>query len=88
LSLDLHFKSEAGRRLAEATKSHAGKPLAILINNQVVSAPVLDAPLGADVRIRGSFTEKEVSDLAAALEAVAEKNRAQVGILCSWVRWC
>lgn len=66
------FDSTGARRFAEATKANVGKPFAIVLDNKVISAPIIREPIlgGAGV-ISGNFTVQSASDLALLLRAGA-----------------
>ena len=87
-SIAIDFTSAAGTGLRHATKGHVGKPVAIVVNGQVVSAPELSDPLSDAILIQGSFTRKEAEDLSAELKALGGRNRAQGTILCRVLKWC
>ncbi|MDE1968627.1 MAG: protein translocase subunit SecD [Alphaproteobacteria bacterium] len=66
------FDSVGARRFAEATKENVGKLFAIVLDNKVISAPVIREPiLGGQGVISGSFTVQSASDLALLLRAGA-----------------
>ncbi|MDE2228357.1 MAG: protein translocase subunit SecD [Alphaproteobacteria bacterium] len=66
------FDSVGARRFAEATKDNVGKPFAIVLDNKVISAPVIREPiLGGQGVISGSFTVQSANDLALLLRAGA-----------------
>jgi SecD/SecF fusion protein len=50
-----------------ATTGSIGQGLAIKVDNEVISAPTIRAILSDDIEISGSFSEKEASELASAL---------------------
>lgn len=47
------FTEAAASRIASATRNHIGKPLAIVFDGRVISAPVLKAPVGEAAVISG-----------------------------------
>ncbi|HEU0091467.1 MAG TPA: protein translocase subunit SecD [Vicinamibacteria bacterium] len=57
------FKQETGRNI--------GRRLAIVLDERVTSAPLIEQPVGAEGRIRGHFTAAEADDLAKVLRAGA-----------------
>ncbi|MBB2973899.1 protein translocase subunit SecD [Mesorhizobium sp. RMAD-H1] len=60
------------QRLAEATAANIGKPLALLIDNQVIAAPVIREPIGGgELQISGGFDLQSTSNLAVVLRAGA-----------------
>ncbi len=66
------FDSIGARRFADATKENVGKPFAIVLDNKVISAPVIKEPiLGGQGVIEGSFTVQSANDLALLLRAGA-----------------
>src|SRR5690606_31331362 len=51
------FDTQGARRFGRATQENVGKPLAIVLDNKVISAPVIREPLmGGEGIISGSFT--------------------------------
>jgi preprotein translocase subunit SecD len=87
-NIGLEFTSDAAQRVAAATKEHVGKLIAIVINRQITSAPVLQAPISDSVMISGSFTRQDIQDLLGPFQLLAKKNRAERGFLCNWIGWC
>jgi len=70
--VSFRFNSTGARKFAEATQQNVGKPFAIVLDNQVVSAPVIREPiLGGSGQISGSFTIQQANDLAILLRAGA-----------------
>lgn len=66
------FDSAGARRFAEVTRENVGKPFAIVLDNKVISAPVIREPiLGGSGIISGGFTVQTASDLALLLRAGA-----------------
>lgn len=66
------FDSAGARRFAEVTRENVGKPFAIVLDNKVISAPVIREPiLGGSGIISGGFTVQSASDLALLLRAGA-----------------
>ena len=66
------FDSTGARRFADATKENVGKPFAIVLDNKVISAPVIREPiLGGSGVIEGSFTVQTANDLSLLLRAGA-----------------
>ncbi len=66
------FDSTGARRFGEATRDNVGKPFAIVLDNKVISAPVIKEPiLGGSGIIEGSFTAQSATDLALLLRAGA-----------------
>jgi preprotein translocase subunit SecD len=70
--VSFRFNNAGGRRFAQATQENVGKPFAIVLDNEVVSAPVIREPiLGGSGQISGNFTVQQANDLAILLRAGA-----------------
>ena len=66
------FNTRGGRRFAQVTQENVGRPFAIVLDNEVISAPVIREPiLGGSGQISGSFTVEQANDLAILLRAGA-----------------
>lgn len=66
------FDSIGGRRFGDATTQNVGKIFAIVLDNKVISAPVIREPItGGSGQISGQFTVQEAQDLALLLRAGA-----------------
>ncbi len=66
------FDGVGAKRFADATKDNVGRRFAIVLDEKVVSAPVIREPiLGGSGQISGSFTWQEATDLAIVLRAGA-----------------
>ena len=61
-----------GKSFARATSDNVGKPFAIILDNEVISAPTIRQPiLGGSGQIEGGFTVESANDLAVLLRAGA-----------------
>jgi len=70
--VSFRFNSTGARKFAEATQANVGKPFAIVLDNKVISAPVIREPiLGGSGQISGNFTVQSANDLAILLRAGA-----------------
>ena len=70
--VNFEFDSVGGRRFADVTKTNVGRPFAIVLDNKVISAPVIREPiLGGRGQISGHFTAQSANDLAVLLRAGA-----------------
>ncbi len=69
MEIGFKFHPEAAKQFAEITRTNVGRRLAILLDGQLQTAPVIRSPIegGAGV-ISGTFTPKEAFKLAYALE--------------------
>lgn len=67
--VSLKFDSVGAKQFGELTAANIGNRLAIVLDNKIISAPVLQSAIyGGTAQITGRFKEKEVRDLASALE--------------------
>lgn len=70
--VSFRFNTAGARRFAQATQENVGRPFAIVLDNEVISAPVIREPiLGGSGQISGSFTVQSANDLAILLRAGA-----------------
>ena len=70
--VNFRFNTSGARKFAQATQENVGKPFAIVLDNQVISAPVIREPiLGGSGQISGNFTVQSANDLAILLRAGA-----------------
>ncbi|MGA7805924.1 protein translocase subunit SecD [Bradyrhizobium sp.] len=70
--VNFRFNSNGSRKFAQATSENVGQPFAIVLDNQVISAPVIREPItGGSGQISGSFTVQSANDLAILLRAGA-----------------
>jgi preprotein translocase subunit SecD len=66
------FNTAGSRKFAQATTENVGLPFAIVLDNKVISAPVIREPItGGQGQISGSFTVQSANDLAILLRAGA-----------------
>jgi protein-export membrane protein SecD/preprotein translocase SecF subunit len=66
------FDSIGTRRFAEVTRQNVGKPFAIVLDDKVITAPVIREPITAGRgQISGSFNAQSASDLSVLLRAGA-----------------
>jgi preprotein translocase subunit SecD len=66
------FNTTGAKRFADATQQNVGKLFAIVLDNEVISAPVIRSPiLGGSGIISGDFQTEEVQELALLLRAGA-----------------
>jgi len=70
--VSFRFNTAGARKFAQVTQENVGKPFAIVLDNEVISAPVIREPiLGGSGQISGSFTVQSANDLAILLRAGA-----------------
>ena len=66
------FNINGARRFARVTQENVGRPFAIVLDDEVISAPVIREPiLGGSGQISGSFTIEQANDLSVLLRAGA-----------------
>ena len=66
------FNNNGSRRFGQATQENVGRPFAIVLDNEVISAPVIREPIiGGSGQISGNFTVQGATDLAILLRAGA-----------------
>ena len=66
--INITFNAAGARRFARATQENVDKPFAIILDDQVLSAPNINEPiLGGQAQISGDFTVKSATDLAVSL---------------------
>ncbi len=70
-AVDFELKSSSADKFGEATARLIGKRMAIVLDNKVISAPVVRSRISNAGQITGDFTSQEASDLALVLRAGA-----------------
>ncbi len=70
--VNITFNPEGGKRFALMTKQHTGQRFAIILDGEVISAPVMREPiLNGQSQISGSFTVESANQLAIQLRSGA-----------------
>lgn len=70
--VNFRLSTGGGRKFAEVTTQSVGRPFAIVLDDQVISAPVIREPIvGGSGQISGSFTVQTANDLSILLRAGA-----------------
>jgi len=70
--VSFRFDGKGAARFGQATQQNVGRLFAIILDNQVISAPVIREPiLGGTGQISGNFTAQSANDLAVLLRAGA-----------------
>ncbi|MEE8084314.1 MAG: protein translocase subunit SecD [Alphaproteobacteria bacterium] len=70
--VSFRFNTIGARKFGRVTQENVGKPFAILLDKEVISAPVIQGPiLGGSGIITGGFTVQETQDLSLLLRAGA-----------------
>jgi hypothetical protein len=58
-AIDVEFKASGTDKMRAATGNHIGRPVAILLDGQVVMTPVVRVPIGGSATITGGFTRTQ-----------------------------
>jgi preprotein translocase subunit SecD len=70
--VQISFSEEGAKKFASLTEKNKGKPLPIVLDNSVISAPVVsDKIVGGNAQISGNFTTDAARDIAIQLNAGA-----------------
>jgi len=70
--ISFRFNQSGARKFGNFTKDNVGRPFAIVLDNKVLSAPVIREPiLGGSGQISGSFTVETANQLAVQLRSGA-----------------
>ena len=70
--VSFRFDAKGAARFGQATQQNVGRPFAIVLDNEVISAPRINEPiLGGSGQISGNFTSESANDLAVLLRAGA-----------------
>ena len=68
--VSFRFDTKGAQRFGQATQQNVGKPFAIVLDKEVISAPVIREPiLQGTGQISGNFTVEGANDLAVLLRA-------------------
>ncbi|MDE3237426.1 MAG: protein translocase subunit SecD [Paracoccaceae bacterium] len=71
-AVNFRFDTTGARKFGDYTASHIGQPFAIVLDNQVISAPVIQSHIGGGSGIiTGNFTVQSSTNLAVLLRAGA-----------------
>ncbi|SFK85671.1 preprotein translocase subunit SecD [Pseudovibrio ascidiaceicola] len=77
--VNFRFNTAGARVFADVTRANVGRPFAIVLDDEVITAPVIRQPItGGSGQISGSFTVDGANDLAVLLRAGALPARLDV----------
>jgi hypothetical protein len=62
--IDVQLNATGAEKMRQATTNHIGKPVAILIDGDVVMAPTVKSPIGAAAMITDDFTRADAERIA------------------------
>jgi preprotein translocase subunit SecD len=66
--VSFRFSTAGARKFAQATSENVGRPFAIVVDGEVLSAPIIREPItGGSGQISGAFTVQSANDLATVL---------------------
>jgi len=69
-AVNFRFNTSGARKFGQYTTDHVGDPFAIVLDDEVISAPVIEVPItGGSGIITGNFDEEESTRLATLLRA-------------------
>ncbi len=67
-SISVSFTGEGSKIMGPLTLENRGQQLAIIMDDEILSAPVIQEPFSTGCSITGDFTQEEATALASALE--------------------
>jgi hypothetical protein len=67
-SVGVEFKTAGAEKMRAATANHIGRPVAILLDGQVVAAPTLRSAIGGSAVISGNFTRDQAAKIVKGIE--------------------
>jgi preprotein translocase subunit SecD len=67
-SIAITLTPSGAARMASATSGHMGRPLAIIVNGEVIAAPTVRGQIGSEALITGDFTRADAEHIVAGLE--------------------
>ncbi len=65
--IDVRLNAAGAEKMRQATMNHIGRPVAILIDGDVVAVPTLKSPIGGAAVISGDFTQADAQRIAAGM---------------------
>jgi preprotein translocase subunit SecD len=70
-AVNFSLNQEGARKFGQVTGANIGRQLAIILDNRVFSAPVIESRITSEGSINGSYTTQEAQDLALVLRSGA-----------------
>jgi uncharacterized protein (TIGR03067 family) len=77
--IELKLNESGGAALRILTKSHLNQPLAILVNNKIIAAPIVRSEIGRDIAITGNFSREQAEKLAMSLKGERPRSELRRG---------
>jgi preprotein translocase subunit SecD len=65
--VSITFTADGAARMLRATQGHIGRPVAILLDGDVVMAPVVKSPISNSAMITGNYTKAEADRIVAGI---------------------
>lgn len=66
-SVNITFNADGAAKMFRASQNHIGRPLAMLVDGEVVIAPVVRSPITTSAVIRGNYTRAEAERIVAGI---------------------
>lgn len=66
-NVSITFTEDGAAKMRRATEGHIGRPVAILIDGDVVMAPVVKSPISGSAVISGNFTKAEAERIVSGI---------------------
>ena len=64
--ISVQLDSDYGKKMEEITKKNLGQPMAIIVDNEVISAPVIQGVFGDHFQVTGKFSQKQALEIGRA----------------------
>ena len=68
-AIDVVFTKEGAKKMEVLSEKHKDKPLAIMVDGKVISAPIVREKFTSRAQITGKFTQKEVENIVKAINS-------------------
>jgi SecDF, P1 head subdomain len=65
--VDVTFNAEGAAKMLRATQHHVGRPLAILVDGELVIAPVVRSPISSSASINGNYSKVDAERIVAGI---------------------
>jgi preprotein translocase subunit SecD len=67
-AISIEFNASGAEKMRAATGNHIGKPVAILLDGQVIMAPLLRTTIGPSAEITGNYTRTQAERIVRGIE--------------------
>jgi len=83
--VSFRFNTSGARKFAQTTQENVGKPFAIVLDNEVISAPVIREPiLGGSGQISGSFTSRSARSVPVSARTRSPRAKSRLTSARPW----